>query len=133
MRGKKIKVIAKVTIESLIHIFKKGDELTIQSILLDKPKLIHREIAHYCSPDNKPLKIVNPNFVKELKGKKLGERVELKNGNSVVITSEPKYRPIGEYNGFVIITSDGTEYDGESATYGFNLENLFEKVLVESK
>jgi|AntRauMFilla1563_2_1112583.scaffolds.fasta_scaffold78112_2 hypothetical protein len=127
MRGKKIKVRARLTINSLAHIFKEGDELWIQSILLDKPKLIHNELSFICDKDGNVNKFIKPRYIKELEGNKVGEIVKLKSGDYGFITSAKVYAPIGSYDDYVLITKDLREYCG-SHTTPYSIEELFEKI-----
>lgn len=127
MRGKLIKVRAKININSLSHIFVENDILYIQSILLDKPKLIHNPIGGLINEDGKIVRIFGTEYVKELKGKKKGEEVVLSNGNTLRVLSDAVYAPIGSYDRVVIINDSGREYSG-SCLGVFTLDTVFEKI-----
>ena len=103
LRGTKIPVRAKKRIEGVFEI---GDELSIQAILYDKPKLLHRAIGCAFLGDGTPIGF---HSYPEVMDKEVGEKV-LKDGQYIAKVFEDCYAPVGSLNHFVIITADGREH-----------------------
>jgi hypothetical protein len=128
MRGKLIKAKVIKELGFLSHIIKLNDEVHIQSILLDEPRLIHGEIGARCDADGKITDLIsNIRNHKDFIGKKMHDIIDLKNGGFATIISEAVYAPIGSYDRCVIIAPCGREISG-SYTRPYLLEQLFEKI-----
>jgi len=132
MRGIEIKTIAK---KSLGNIFKKGDEVIVQSILREKDKQIVNAIVGLFDKDDKFMSIlISPFSKKPVIDKEVGEKVPYsdvseyaKEGSYITKMFEPVIAKKGDYNGSVIIVN-GREYCGEILGYR-PLKEYFEKVV----
>ncbi len=125
MRGKLIPVRAKKTIEG---VFNEGEELHIQSVLLDEPKYLHGRLA-IAVLDNKALGITNctpelkdePVYTKDMMDK------YWKNGQHLVKVCEDTYAEIGTYSHTLILTNDGRELS-DKILGNRRLDYAFEKI-----
>lgn len=131
MRGKEIKTIAK---KSLGNIFKKGDDVIVQSVLREKDTQITSAVCGLFDENDKFLAILSGLSKKFVVDKEIGEKVsyskaseQAKEGQYITKMFEPVIAKKGEYINSVIIVN-GREYCGEVLGYR-PLKEYFEKVV----
>jgi len=124
MRGKEIKAVAKRNIGAII---KKGEPVTIQSILYDEPHLLVNAIGGRFDKDGKLLRLT-PCY-KQIADKEVGVMIPIEgssHGDMMAKVYEPSYAPAGSYKSSVIITESGHEMP--SSLLMKPLAEYFEKV-----
>ena len=124
LRGKKIPVVAKKRIP---HVCEIGDNLTVQSVLLSKPKpLLNALCGAYV--DGKLMGMLS--CPKQLKDEPVGTKLmmdDIHKGQYLVKAFDATYAPIGSYNYSTITTEDGTEY-GDDILGNRSLSYAFDKI-----
>jgi hypothetical protein len=131
MRGKEIKAIAK---KSLRDIFKKGDEVIVQSILRKEDVVIMRAIGGVFDAEDKFLFIASALANVHIAKTEVGEKVDYKKvseygkaGQYITKMFEPVIAKKGDYYDNVIIVND-REYCGQILGHR-PLSEYFEKVV----
>ncbi len=134
MRGKEIKAIAKRNIGVII---KEGEEVIVQSILYDEPKLLVNAIGGLYENDQKTLIRMIPCY-KGIHDKEIGEMVPYdsdgqnkwatrkSSGLFMCKMFEASYAPVGSYKDSVIIKADGHEMP--SSLLNRPIAHYFEKI-----
>jgi len=125
MRGNKIKVRAKRTLWYCDSIFKEGDTLYVQSILYDKPHLLHNGMACYYREGKEDESKLGP-MCSGLKNKAIDEVVDLGNGQKAFKSCDAHFAPVGSYKDSILITEDGREYCCDFLRMPF--KDIFEKI-----
>tara|TARA_R110000796_G_scaffold58413_5_gene134962 strand:+ start:42190 stop:42582 length:393 start_codon:yes stop_codon:yes gene_type:complete len=127
LRGKLIPVKAKRRIEG---IFEVGDELSVQSILYNKPKLLVNALCGAFNGNDEALGMIGcpPELSDEPIGTKLMMDSNWNNGQYLIKMFDATFAPIGSYNYSVIILTNGMEYNTsilghKSLSYAFDKIN----------
>ena len=135
MRGKQIKAIAKRNVGVII---KEGEEVIVQSILYDEPKLLVNALGGLYENDQKTLIRMIPCY-KGIYDKEIGEMVQYQpdgaqnkwatkhyEGLYMCKMFEASYAPAGSYKDSVIIKADGHEMP--SSLLNRPISHYFEKI-----
>jgi len=126
LRGKLIPVKAKHRING---IFEVGDELCVQSVLHNKPKLLVNALC--CAYNDKGEILGMRGCPPELSDKPIGTKLMMdsnwNNGQFLIKAFDATYAPIGSYNYSLIILSNGMEYNDSILGYK-PLSYAFDKI-----